>query len=46
MVKDHLSIKKVVRRLKLWERGPTVVSSCPAAVQMYRGELCELFTYL
>ena len=42
MEKDHLSILKVVKtyelnqRLKLWARVPIAVSSCPAAVHMYR----------
>ena len=43
MEKDHLSIKKAVKkiyeidqRLKLWARVPIAVSSCPAGCHMYR----------
>ena len=42
MEKDHLSIKTVVKylkinkRLKLWARVPIAISSCPAVVHMYR----------
>ena len=47
MEKDHLSIKKAVKkiyeidqRLKLWARVPIAVSSCPAAAHI--GEVLEI----